>query len=247
MNEQKSAEEQPALLAVCWVDGLVRTRVHRFDEISPRRHFYQVDVADRYEASSLDTTGACAAERGNPGLTPHRREPRIAIKAYVTRTSIATQEANHCFDCGRGRGNPLGLGPIGRSRFPHRHNDQPRLHGAASLACFDQAKQNFHLCASIPDLFQRLSQLSGRWRLLRTSHQTTREVQDLPDRSTGAGKRNVCCLQLGVTGKRVEQSTRARHSLQVLWRRQAHLHNSPDDSSIPGEGGGMMCPRARTH
>jgi len=54
------------------------------------------------------------------------------------------------------------------------------------------------------DLFQWLSQLVGMGRLFGTCHQAARGVQDLPDRSTGAGQRDVCGLQLRVTGKIVE-------------------------------------------
>src|SRR5258708_15415300 len=83
-------------------------------------------------------------------------------------------------------------------------------------------------------------------RLFGTCQQAARGVQDLPDRSTGAGQRDVCCLQLRVTGKIVEQGTRPRHTLQVLWRHKTHLHNPLDDADIPAEVGGMMRPRTRT-
>jgi hypothetical protein len=67
-----------------------------------------------------------------------------------------------------------------------------------------------------------------------------------PFRSTGAGQRDLCGLQLRVTGKIVEQSTRTRHTLQVLWRRKAHFHNPLDHAHIPVEVGSMMRSRMRT-
>jgi hypothetical protein len=78
-----------------------------------------------------------------------------------------------------------------------------------------------------------------------TRQQAAGGVQDLPDRSTGAGQEDLCYLQFWVTGKVVEQSPRARNPLQVLWRRKTHLHNPLDDPLIPAEVGGMMGPRTR--
>jgi len=72
--------------------------------------------------------------------------------------------------------------------------------------------------------------------------QATGGVQDFPDRSARAGQRNLCGLQLWVTGKVVEQSPRPRHPLQVLWRRKAHLYNLLGDLDIPAEVGRMMGP-----
>jgi len=59
--------------------------------------------------------------------------------------------------------------------------------------------------------------------------------------------RGICAARpLRVTGKVVEQGTRTRHPLQVLWWRKTHLHNPLDDADIPAEVGGMMRPRTRT-
>ena len=62
------------------------------------------------------------------------------------------------------------------------------------------------------DLFQGLSKLVGMGWLFGTSDQAGSHMQDLPERSAGAGQRDLCGLQLGVTGKGVEQSPGPRHT-----------------------------------
>ena len=90
-----------ALLAACWVDGLVNTPVPRFDEISPAsrifiRAMWRTDLRRNPKTRTLSLRSGEGKSR--PDTPPTRA--RIAIKGYLTRTSIAAQEGNHCFDCG---------------------------------------------------------------------------------------------------------------------------------------------------
>jgi len=86
--------------AGCLDDALVSTLVRRSGETSPQRHFCQADVAGKCAASPPGIRGADGAERGNLGLTPLPREPRIAIKGHLAWASILSQEGDHRFQGG---------------------------------------------------------------------------------------------------------------------------------------------------
>jgi hypothetical protein len=149
--------------------------------------------------------------RENPDLAPRLREPWIAIKGHLARAPILAQEGNHRFDgcwcveilshLGR-QGN--------RSACIHKVADFDHMLTLALRALF--RRDGAYLLEIHLNLFHWLAEFVGMGWLFGTGHQATRGVQDFPDRSTRAGKRDLCSLQLRVTRKVGEQGSRPRHS-----------------------------------
>src|SRR6266566_5873370 len=164
--------------------------------------------------------------------------PRITIKGHLTRTPILAQESDHRFQR-RLFVEILSSLSQQSDRGPciQKITDFDHMLTLALRALFTRAGAyiiEIHL-----DLFQWLSGFVGVGWLFRARDQAAGDVQDLPDRATGAGQRNLCALQLWVTRKVVEQGPRPRHTLQILGRSKAHLHNLLCDTDIPAEVGRM--------
>ena len=143
----------------------------------------------------------------------HASHPaRITIKGHLTRTAVLAQKGDHRFHgrlcveilAGLGQQSDRGSGVTESADF------DDRLALADAGLCSGETEPT-SFCIQL-DLFHWRAQFAWVGRLFATRQQTARGVQDLPDRSTGAGQRDVCCLQLRVTGKRVEQGTRPRHT-----------------------------------
>jgi hypothetical protein len=231
--------------AACLGDARVSTLARRSGETAPQRHFCRGDVADTHAAESPGTRGAAAAERGNPDLTPLRpnadRDQRSAAEDTLTGARRQSPPPRRFV-----RENPRGPGQRGQSRCLH----PPALQTSTTcwrLPCglWSGETEPTSFCIHL-DLFQWLAAFIGVGQLFATSHQTARDVQDLPDGSAGAGERKPRCLQLWIARKGGEQGPGARPSLEVLWWRLAHLPHPLDDADIPAEGRRMMGPRTRT-
>lgn len=97
------------------------------------------------------------------------------------------------------------------------------------------------------DLFQRRSEFIGVQWLFGANDQAARGMQDRA-RSFGwsGAEESARPGAASTTRKGVQQSTRARYTLQILGRGKAHLHDPLGQASLPAEGGRMRCSRART-
>jgi len=146
----------------------------------------------------------------------------ITIKGHLTWTPVLAQAGDHRFQCRLFVEIVSGLGPQGDrgscvteiadfdDRLAFALRALLRRDGATILA--------IHL-----DLFHWRSEFAWVGQLFGTRQQTARGVQDFPDRSTGAGQRDLCCLQLRVTrkgrgpGTRFKCSGGARRISTIRW------------------------------